>query len=103
MMTEEAKCLKIKAHFGETRGPISTESVRAAPLVAHGVRRIRLKEKSAVLNKLTFFPILFEHSATRLLISNWCKCRKSKGFPRETSVFNAVRVTFEGALHMLAR
>lgn len=30
-MTEEAKCLKIKAHFGETRGPISTESVCAAP------------------------------------------------------------------------
>lgn len=34
MMREEAKCLKIKAHFGETRGPISTESVCAAPPVA---------------------------------------------------------------------
>lgn len=66
MTREEAKCLKIKAHFGETRGPISTESVCAT-----GVRRIRPEEthdggvRHAKANPL---HILFPHYATRLLI-----------------------------------
>lgn len=72
MMREEAKCLKIKAHFGETRGPISTESVCAtSPLALHSRvldasdwRRLTTGEDA----KANPLHILFPHYATRLLM-----------------------------------
>lgn len=74
MMREEAKCLKIKAHFGETRGPISTEKClrhAVARSTFTGVRRIRPEEThdgGVCHAKARPLHILFSHYTTRLLI-----------------------------------
>lgn len=91
VMREEAKCLKIKAHFGETRGPISTESVCATPSLAlhsrvldvSGRRRLRMGE----------------YAMLKLTLSIYCFYITLLAYPYTKHML--VQVTFKGTVNML--
>lgn len=91
VMREEAKCLKIKAHFGETRGSISTESVCATPSLALHSRVLDVSGR----RRLT----LGEYAMLKLTLSTYCFHIKLLAYSYIKHML--VRVTFKGTVNML--
>lgn len=91
MMREEAKCLKIKAHFGETRGPISTESVCATPSLALHSRVLDVSDWRRLM--------MGEYAMLKLTLSTYCLHITLLAYSHTKHML--VCVTFEGTVNML--